>query len=230
MIGIAKPTQREDCVPDSYLGNGVNITEFPLDERGIWREIRSDTPAGKPRPALFVDRDGTIIELVDYLRMPEGVQPISEAVELTARASDCKIPIIMVTNQSGVGRGYFGWSDFAAVQEVVLAEVIAGGGGIDAVYACPALPNSNDPFRKPNPGMLFTAEQDLGLDLARSWIVGDSASDLAAGARAGLSRGWLVATGHGTRERAAALALRGANFDVTVDRPLSELAELLSGL
>ena len=105
MIGIAKPTQREDCVPDSYLGNGVNNTEFPLDEHGIWREIRSETLAGKPRPALLADRDGTIIELVDYLRMPECVQPISEAVELTALASDRKIPIIMVTNQSGVGRG-----------------------------------------------------------------------------------------------------------------------------
>ena len=78
--------------------------------------------------------------------------------------------------------------------------------------------------------MLFTAAQDLGLDLARSWIVGDSASDLAAGARAGLACGWLVATGYGVAERSAALSLCDSNFGVTVDRPMSELAELLSGL
>jgi len=196
----------------------------------MWREIRTSIPGGKPRPALFVDRDGTIIQLVDYLSMPEGVQPIPEAVALTARARLYKIPTVMVTNQSGVGRGYYGWSDFAAVQEAVLANVTAGGGGIDAVYACPALPDSGDSCRKPNPGMLFTAAQDLALDLSRSWIVGDSASDLEAGARAGLARGWLVATGYGAKERASALALRGSNFDVTVDRPLYELAELLSCL
>ena len=196
----------------------------------MWREIRTSIPIGKPRPALFVDRDGTIIELVDYLSMPECVQPIPEAVALTARAHLFKIPTVMVTNQSGVGRGYYGWSDFAAVQEAVLAEVTAGGGEIDAVYACPALPNSGDQCRKPNPGMLFTAAQDLGLDLARSWIVGDSASDLAAGARAGLACGWLVATGYGVAERSAALSLCDSNFGVTVDRPMSELAELLSGL
>ena len=67
----------------------------------------------------------------------------------------------------------------------------------------------------------------MSLDLKRSWIVGDAVSDLAAGARAGLQRGWLVATGSGKAEREQALRLRGAHFDVTVDRPLAELAELL---
>ena len=208
----------------------MSNSEFPLDERGLWREIRTSTLSGKPRPALFVDRDGTIIELVNYLSIPEDVRPISDAVALTAQARRYKVPTVMVTNQSGVGRGYYGWSDFAAVQEAVISDVTTGGGWIDAVYACPAVPDSGDPCRKPNPGMLFTAAQDLGLDLARSWIVGDSASDLAAGARAGLAHGWLVATGYGAEERAAALALRSSDFDVTVDRPLSELAGLLSGL
>ena len=76
----------------------------------------------------------------------------------------------------------------------------------------------------------MTAAADLALDLRQSWIVGDTASDLAAGARAGLQRGWLVAGGYGSDERAAALVLRSPGFDVTVDRPLSELADLLSGL
>jgi len=208
----------------------VGESEYPLDESGMWREIRTPFAGTTPRPALFVDRDGTLIELVDYLSMPEGVKPIADALALTARACACRIPTVMVTNQSGVNRGYYGWPEFAAVQEAVLAAVDAGGGRIDAVYACPALPDSGDPCRKPSPGMLLAAAEDLSLDLKRSWIVGDAASDLAAGARAGLACGWLVATGYGAEERAAALALRGPGFDVTVDRPLSELADSLSGL
>lgn len=204
--------------------------EFPLDDSGMWREIRTTISGDKSRPALFIDRDGTIIELVEYLSMPQGVRPIPAAVALIARARRANVPTVMVTNQSGVGRGYYGWADFAAVQEAVHAAVAVGSGGIDAVYACSSLPDSGDPCRKPNPGMLFAAARDLDLDLARSWIVGDAATDLLAGARAGLARGWLVATGYGAEERKAALALRCPNFDVTVDQPLRELAELLSGL
>jgi D-glycero-D-manno-heptose 1,7-bisphosphate phosphatase len=201
-----------------------------LDDSGMWREIRVPFAGSHPRPALFVDRDGTLIELVDYLSTPDEVRPIAEAVALTACARTQGIPTILVTNQSGIGRGYYGWQDFAAVQEAVFAAFAAGGGGIDAVYACPALPDSGAPCRKPNPGMLLAAAEDLALDLAGSWIVGDAASDLAAGARAGLHRGWLVDTGYGAGERAAALALGGSDFAVTVGRPLGELAASLSGL
>ncbi len=207
--------------------NGIG---FPLDESGLWREIRTPPARSAIRPALFLDRDGTLIELVEYLSTPDEVRPIAEAVALTARAHANDIPTVIVTNQSGIARGYYGWQHFAAVQEALIATVAAGGGQIDAVYACPALPESGADCRKPNPGMLLAAATDLALDLGRSWIVGDAASDLAAGARAGLHRGWLVATGCGVGERAGALALRGPDFDVTVDRPLSELADSLSGL
>lgn len=200
---------------------------FPLDENGMWREIRHTAGDDTPRPALFLDRDGTLIELVNYLCRAEDVRPIDAAVALTAKARANNMPTILVTNQSGVGRGYYGWDEFAAVQGAVLSEVAAGGGQIDAVYACPAMPESGAACRKPNPGMLLAAADDLAVDLKRSWIVGDAASDLAAGARAGLQRGWLVATGYGEAEREKALHLRSSGFDVTVDRPLSELADLL---
>ncbi len=193
----------------------------------MWCEIRHAVGAVAPRPALFLDRDGTLIELVDYLCRAEEVRPIPEAIALTARARANNMPAIMVTNQSGVGRGYYGWHEFAAVQQAVHAAVAAGGGQIDAVYACPAMPESGAACRKPNPGMLLAAADDLSLDLSQSWIVGDAASDLAAGMRAGLRRGWLVATGYGAAERDQALHLRSSGFDVTVERPLSELAELL---
>jgi D-glycero-D-manno-heptose 1,7-bisphosphate phosphatase len=193
----------------------------------MWREICHPPGDAAPRPALFLDRDGTLIELVDYLNTAADVRPIAAAVALTARARANNIPTVLVTNQSGIGRGYYGWDAFAAVQAAVIAAVAAGGGQIDAVYACPALPDSGAACRKPNPGMLVAGAADLVLDLGRSWIVGDAASDLAAGERAGLQRGWLVATGYGARQRRQALALRGAGFDVIVDRPLSELADLL---
>ncbi len=205
----------------------MSNAEFPLDESGMWREIRHSTDPVTPRPALFLDRDGTLIELVDYLSRAEEVRPIPEAIALIAEAQTNNIPTIMVTNQSGIGRGYYGWDEFAAVQQAVLAAIANGGGRIDAVYACPAMPESGAACRKPNPGMLLAAGTDLSLDLARSWIVGDAESDLAAGARAGLRRGWLVATGYGVAERDQALKLRSTSFDVTVERPLSELAGLL---
>ncbi|MBT3170939.1 MAG: HAD family hydrolase [Rhodospirillaceae bacterium] len=205
----------------------MSNAELPLDESGMWREVRCLPAAAAPRPALFLDRDGTLIELVDYLSKAEDVRPIAQAIALTAQATANNMPVIMVTNQSGIGRGYYGWHEFAAVQTAVLAVVAAGGGQIDAVYACPAMPESGAACRKPNPGMLLAAADDLSLDLSQSWIVGDAASDLAAGMRAGLRRGWLVATGYGEAERDQALHLRSGGFDVTVDRPLSELAELL---
>ncbi len=205
----------------------MNKAEFPLDESGMWREIRHTPGAQSSRPALFFDLDGTLIELVDYICRAEDVRPIAAAIALTAAARANDIPTIMVTNQSGIGRGYYGWREFAAVQEAVLAAVAGGGGQIDAVYACPAMPKSGAACRKPNPGMLLAAASDLSIDLQRSWIIGDAASDLAAGARAGLRRGWLVATGYGEAERDQALQLRGTGFDVTVERPLGELADLL---
>ncbi len=208
----------------------VNGTGLPLDKNGMWREILTPRVGSTPRPALFLDRDGTLIDLVDYLSTPDDVQPIAAALALTAQARANDIPTVLVTNQSGIGRGYYDWQHFAEVQQAVIAAVAAGGGKIDAVYACPALPGSGAACRKPNPGMLLAASEDLALDLARSWIVGDAASDLAAGANAGLRHGWLVATGYGTGDRADALALGGPSFDVTADRPLSELADMLSGL
>ena len=230
MNGTANPSPPVSFAPNAHAVNAVNATGFPLDQNGLWREIRNPRAGLSQRPALFLDRDGTLIELVEFISTPDDVRPIAEAVALAARARAMDIPTVMVTNQSGIARGHYDWQHFAAVQEAVIAAVAAGGGEIDAVYACPALPGSGAACRKPNPGMLLAAAEDLALDLAQSWIVGDAASDLAAGANAGLRHGWLVATGYGAQERGDALALGGPGFDVSVGRPMSELGELLSGL
>lgn len=128
----------------------------------------------------------------------------------------------MVTNQAGVGRGYYNWRDFSLVQDEIHRQLAEGGAHVDAVYACgyhesakPPL-NADHPWRKPGPGMLLAAAKDLGVDLARSWIVGDRSTDLGAGSAAGIAGGTLVGTGYGAEAEEAieALALASDRFAV----------------
>lgn len=200
---------------------------FPLDESGLWRELLR-LRKGAPRPALFLDRDGTLIELVEYLSEPKKVRLIAPALALIRAANALDWPVVVITNQSGIGRGLYDWRAFAVVQTRLLALLEAAGCVLDAVMACPALPDSNAVCRKPNPGMLLEATRLLPIDLASSWIVGDSAVDLEAGKRAGLKQGWLAPTGYGSRDATSARMLVGPGFDAVFLEPLSTLAAKLS--
>ncbi|MDX8526730.1 HAD family hydrolase [Mesorhizobium sp. MSK_1335] len=172
---------------------------FPLAEPGLWVERigSKEFPAG--RPALFLDRDGTINVDTGYPDDPaamvlrDGIAPVIEA------ANQCGIPVVVVTNQSGIARGYFGWDAFARVNRRVLDLLGERNSFVDMVLACAyheagsgPLTIADHPMRKPNPGMLLEAGCRLGLDLKRSLIVGDKPADMEAGQRAGLGRGWLV--------------------------------------
>ncbi|MGD9539010.1 MAG: D-glycero-alpha-D-manno-heptose-1,7-bisphosphate 7-phosphatase [Alphaproteobacteria bacterium] len=199
---------------------------YPLDEHGVWCELLRPREGGA-RPAIFLDRDGTLIELVDYLSRPEQVRLIVPALALVRAANALDLLVVVITNQSGIGRGYYGWDAFAAVQARLLALLAEEGCSVDAVMACPALPDSGAPCRKPNPGMLLDAARLLPLDLQASWIVGDSLIDLQAGKRAGLRRGWLAPTGYGPRDAEAARALLDAGFDAVLLEPLDLLAARL---
>ncbi len=212
----------------------MTAADFPIDEEGVWREVRGSA-AATPRPAVFLDRDGTIIDLVPYLGRPDGVRPIAAALELIAAANRAGFLVAIVTNQSGIDRGYYGWAEFAAVQRKVEEHVAAAGGRVDAIYACPRLPGEllppphlDPPCRKPNPGMLLAAAADLNIDLSVSWIIGDSASDLEAGRRAQVKRGWLVPTGQGGEERVAAEALARNDFEVVAGQGLAALIPRLT--
>lgn len=158
------------------------------------------------RAAVFLDRDGVIIEDVHHLSRLDQVKLVPGAGRAIRRLNEAGVPVVVVTNQSGVARGLFPES-FIAEAHARLAELLAGDGAcIDRFYYCPHHPDKGiEPYRvacdcrKPHPGMLLAAARDLGLILDRSWIVGDKLSDLKAGAAVGC-RTILVRTGHGREQ------------------------------
>jgi D-glycero-D-manno-heptose 1,7-bisphosphate phosphatase len=168
---------------------------------GVRKWIDPQSRKDYKRAAVFLDRDGVLIEDSGYLSRVEDLRFIEGSAQAVARLSRAGFAVIVVTNQSGVGRGYYEWSEFEAVQAALMAHLGTVGGVLDGWWACAyheegtgAYRVRNHWFRKPNPGMIEDAAAELNLDLARSWMVGDRASDLEAGLHAGL-RVVHVATG-----------------------------------
>lgn len=151
----------------------------------------------KLRPALFFDRDGTLMKEVDHCHHPEEVEAIEGAALGLAKAHEQGWYNVIITNQSGIGRGYFTEEEFKSVQEELQRQL---GGLIDAAYMSPDLPQTNSLRRKPAPGMILEAVADLGIDLLSSFMIGDRASDIDAGKAAGC-RTILVLTGYGEQHR-----------------------------
>lgn len=178
------------------------------------------------RPAVFLDRDGTLNEEVDYLSDPDQLVLIPGAAAAVARLNARGIPVVVVTNQSGIGRGRYGWQDFAAVMSRMGTLLALENARIDAVYASPhhelgqgEYAVADHPDRKPNPGMLLRAAAEHDLDLSRSWMVGDKAVDLEAGRRAGC-RVALVRTGYGSTVDGSGADLVAADLSEAVARIL----------
>jgi len=206
-------------------------TEHPLDSQGVWCEVLQRPAPG--RAALFLDRDGAIVEDTGYLRRLDDIVVIPGAAEVIAAANRRSVPVIMVTNQSGIGRGYYGWAEFKSVQDAIVASLATQGARIDAVYACAhhpeargALAHPDHPARKPNPGMLLQAASALALTLKSSWLVGDKAEDIEAAKRAGIAGALLVATGYGKAERQRAAALASPTFEVRFGRSIADAITL----
>jgi D-glycero-D-manno-heptose 1,7-bisphosphate phosphatase len=182
-----------------------------IDDIGLWCELgEADWTF---RPALFLDRDGIVVADTGYLGRAEDVRMVEGVAASVARCNALRIPVVLVTNQSGIARGHYDWDGFRAVQAVLCAALSAAGAHLDAVLACAyhaegrgALRVAAHPWRKPNPGMILAAGNGMNLDLGRSWIVGDKADDLAAGAAAGLPGGTLVASIERERQKASLLA------------------------
>jgi D-glycero-D-manno-heptose 1,7-bisphosphate phosphatase len=142
--------------------------------------------------AVFLDRDGTLIVDTGYCSDPADVKLIDGVQELLRRLKQAGFKLVVVTNQSGIGRGYFGECEFWAVQKEL--ERQAGGDLIDATYFCADTPESASERRKPNPGMLLEAANDLGIDLPESYMIGDKVTDIEAGIRAGVKASILVSS------------------------------------
>ena len=147
--------------------------------------------------AVFLDRDGTLIEERDFLRRPEQVAIFPGAVAALKRLSAAGYKLFIVSNQSGVGRGYFTVADVEAVNRHLLDELAREGVRFEKIYFAPEAPEQPSRGRKPSPQFLFDARDEFGLDLAASFMIGDKLSDLECGWNAGVKKSLLVRTGYG---------------------------------
>ena len=199
---------------------------FLIDGIGLWaqRMTRADFEG---RPAAFLDRDGVIAEEVHFLADPNDVRLTSGIGEAIAALNRMSVAVVLATNQSGIARDRFGWAEFSAVQDEIVRQLARAGAVIDAVFACAyheagkgSLGVADHPWRKPRPGMLQEAGEQLGVDFSCSIVIGDRLSDLEAGCAAGVREGVLALTGYGMSERerlgAEAETWRAAGFHVGV--------------
>jgi D-glycero-D-manno-heptose 1,7-bisphosphate phosphatase len=190
-------------------------------------KIRLAARPRRGRPAFFVDRDGTLIEDPGYIAHPDKVRLIAGAAGALRRFALSGYALVLVTNQSGIGRGLYSWSDYDAVAEHFRSLLASEDVVLDAEFACAHAPEENCDWRKPAPGMLIEAVRRLDLDIAGSLIAGDKLSDLQAGASAGVGRGVHVLSGHGARERENVLGWK-APFRLDLLDDLSTLAPCAS--
>jgi D-glycero-D-manno-heptose 1,7-bisphosphate phosphatase len=154
------------------------------------------------KPAIFLDRDGVIVEnRADYVKSIAEVQILPGALAALAEAARLEARIVIVTNQSPVGRGLISEAGLRDIHAYLHAAIAAAGGRIDGWYYCPHRPDAGCNCRKPKPGMLLDAARDLAIDLPASVMVGDAVSDMLAGHAAG-TQAIMVGTGRGVTQTA----------------------------
>ncbi len=149
-------------------------------------------------PAVFLDRDGTLMREVNYCSDPNAVEIFDGVSDSLRSLKEAGYKLFVITNQSGIGRGYFSEEQYRAVEAELSRQL--GANLLDATYYCPDKPDTGSRRRKPSPEMVLEAARDHHLDLARSFFVGDKAIDIECGKNAGV-RTILVQTGYGTGER-----------------------------
>jgi D-glycero-D-manno-heptose 1,7-bisphosphate phosphatase len=157
------------------------------------------------QPAVFFDRDGTLNEEVEFLSTPAQLRLFAGAGRAVRAVNESGFLAFVISNQSGIARGFFTEADLIPIHAKLEQELGAKGARIDRIYYCPHHPTAGIPHyrvdcecRKPRPGMLHRAEKDMGVDLSMSYVIGDRIVDVLAGRSAG-AKGILVLTGYGTR-------------------------------
>jgi D-glycero-D-manno-heptose 1,7-bisphosphate phosphatase len=147
--------------------------------------------------AVFLDRDGTLIEEREYLSDPENVAPFAGAAEALLSLQTAGFKLFVVSNQSGVGRGFFTMRDVERVNGRMTECFARNGVSFAKIYVAPEAPGQPSRGRKPSPQFLLDARDEFGLDLRASYIIGDKLSDLECGWNAGVKKSILVRTGYG---------------------------------
>lgn len=169
--------------------------------------------------AVFLDRDGTLMEDVDYCGEPSNVHVFPGAPEALRRLKEAGYKLVVITNQSGISRGYFTEEQYRGVEAEVARQL--GQDLIDATYHCPHLPEDKCKCRKPSPEMIVRAADELQLDLSRSFFIGDKQSDIDCGRNAG-TRTILLRTGYGRTAKANTANFVAEDLTEAVDRLLAE--------
>ncbi len=191
-----------------------------LLDNGIWESRTLPTVTAK-RAGLLLDRDGVVVKEVQYLGRPQDVR-LEHGIEavLDWMASQ-RVPVAVTTNQAGIARGLYGWAEFEAVETEIARQLGPHAAAVEYTIACPFHPDFTPGYseklaywRKPGPGMLLRAIEQLNLDAPSSWMIGDKASDIAAARAAGLRQAIHVLSGHGRSERTAALEIASGTFRV----------------
>jgi D-glycero-D-manno-heptose 1,7-bisphosphate phosphatase len=156
--------------------------------------------------AVFLDRDGTIVEDIGYLNSPEQLKFIPGSIEAIKKLNEAGYKVVVITNQAGVARGLITEDMLQTIDKTLHKWILNGGAHLDGIYYCPHHPDHGVyPYkqvcecRKPHPGLLKRAHRDLEIDLARSFMIGDKATDVEAGKRAG-TKTVFVRSGRGKEE------------------------------
>ena len=186
------------------------------------------------RRAIFIDRDGTLSEEVGYVNHLSRFRLFPFAIEAIRLVNRSPFLAVLVTNQAGVARGYFPESLVHEVHGVVVGEMKAGGARLDGIYFCPHHPSAGEPpyrqdcdCRKPRPGLLHRAADDLGIDLTRSYVIGDRLGDLELAWGVG-ANGVLVRTGYGRGELEQHAPAWPRPPDMVADHLLEAVVNILS--
>lgn len=170
-----------------------------------------ERPVAMPQIAVFLDRDGTLIEERNYLSQPSQVALFPETIDALKKLKEFGFMLVMVTNQSGVGRGYFSAQDLDEVHRHIAHLLMEKNVELDAIYICPHTPNDRCSCRKPEPGLAIKASEELDIDLSRSYMIGDKPADIGLATAIGAVP-VLVRTGYGKKFQNDPETVRAAGY------------------